>query len=83
MLNPYIYITIFFVLSSNRPVQPTEIVMLNGHFYALILWSNNHIFGFQAPITNLNVVFISYTSQRLCDYDANYNKNIVLLGKCL
>ncbi len=34
-------------------------------------------------ITNLNCVIISYASQTLCYYNANYNKNIVLLVKCL
>ncbi len=34
-------------------------------------------------MTNLNCVFISYTPQRLCYYNANYSKNIVLFGKCL
>ncbi len=34
-------------------------------------------------MTNLNYVFISYTPQILCYYNANYSKNIVLFGKCL
>ncbi len=34
-------------------------------------------------MTNLNCVFISYTLQSLCYYNANYSKNIVLFGKCL
>ncbi len=32
-------------------------------------------------MTNLNCVFISYTPQKLCYYNANYSKNIVLFGK--
>ncbi len=55
--------------------------MLNSHFYALI-YNLNIIFSDAKPITNLNDAFISYTPQSLCDWDANYNKNIVLLGKC-
>ncbi len=47
-------------------------------FYGL-----NTTFSASRPITNLNCVFISYTSQRLCYYNANYNKNVVLSGKCL
>ncbi len=47
-------------------------------FYGL-----NTTFSASKLITNLNCVFISYTSQRLCYYNANYNENIVLLGKWL
>ncbi len=58
--------------------------MLGGHFHALILWCKHHIFHFQTkPMTNLNCVFISYTPHRLCYYNANYSKNIVLFSKCL
>ncbi len=55
-----------------------KFVMLSGHFHA----SKHKIFRFQ-PTTNLNCVFISYTPQRLCYYNANYNKNIVLFVICL
>ncbi len=43
----------------------------------------NITFSASKPITNLNCVFISYAPQRLCYYNANYTKNIVLFGKCL
>ncbi len=46
-------------------------------FYGL-----NTTYSASKPITNLNCVLISYTLQMLCYYNANYNKNIVLLGKC-
>ncbi len=47
-------------------------------FYGL-----NTRYSASKPITNLNCVFISYTPQILSYYNANYNKNIVLSGKCL
>ncbi len=51
--------------------------MLSDHFHGL-----NTTFSVYKPMINLNCVFISYTPQRLCYYNANYSKNIVLFGKC-
>ncbi len=45
---------------------------LSGHFHALIFGLNT-TFSTSKPITNLICVFISYTLQRLCCYNANYN----------
>ncbi len=56
--------------------------MLSGHFHVL-LCGLNITFSASKPIANRNCVFISYTPQRLCYYNANYSKNIVLFGKCL
>ncbi len=69
---------------SYRSMQPTEICDVERSFLCVrSFYGLNTTFSASRPITNLNCVFISYTSQRLRYYNPNYNKNIVLLGKCL
>ncbi len=68
---------------SYRSIQPNEICDVEWSFPCVHFMVLNSTFSASKVITNLNYVFISYTSQRLCYYNANYNKNFVLLGKCL
>ncbi len=64
-------------------LKPSEIFDVEGSFPCVNFNDLNITFSDSKTVTNLNDAFISYTLQRLCHYDANYNKNIVLLDKCL
>ncbi len=77
----YMYITIFFALSSNRHMQPTEScdVALSFPCIHFMVWTPHFLLPNRSltwKTTNLNCVFISYTSCKDCDYNANYNKTL-------
>ncbi len=59
------------------------VLFFKQSFLCFVFYGLNTTFSASKSITTLNCVFISYTPQKLSDWVANYNKNIVLLGKCI
>ncbi len=77
-----VHITIFSILSWNRSIQPTEICDVERSFPCVhFMVSTPDILLQNRSLTW--IVSLFHTPQRLSYYNANCNKNIVLLGKYL
>ncbi len=70
-------ITIFSILSSDRSIRTNWNLQCWAVISIRSFYGLNTTYSASKSISNLNCVFISYTLQKLCYYNANYNKNIV------